>query len=753
MEFLQAFPIAIIDEDYEGKRAAGRGMRQLAAAIEKEGFRVVAGLSYTDAQRLVEVFNNESCWLVSVDGAEAGAQQWQILEEVLGAKRRRNDRLPIFLFGDERTAEMVPASVLRHANAFMRLFEDSPEFLARVIARAANLYLERLPPPMFKALMDYTLHGSYSWHTPGHGGGVAFRKSPVGNLFYQFFGENTLRSDISVSVGALGSLLDHTGAIAEGERNTARIFGSDETLFVVGGTSTSNKIVWHGMVSKGDLVLCDRNCHKSILHSLIMTGATPIYLVPSRNGLGIIGPISREQFTPESIRQKVAASPLAKETNGKVRLLVMTNSTYDGLCHNVDAIKQLLGDTVDVLHFDEAWYAYANFHEFYDGYHGISSARPTRSPHAITFATQSTHKLLAALSQPSMIHVQHSEKQRLDMARFNEAFMMHTSTSPQYGIIASCDVAAAMMEQPAGRALVQETIDEALSFRRAMTAVKKQMNDSWWFDVWQPEPMAAQPANDRAHWVLKPGDRWHGFEGLAENHVLVDPIKVTILTPGLSANGSMQQHGIPAAVVTKFLSSRRIEIEKTGLYSFLVLFSMGITRGKWSTLVTELINFKDLYDTNAPLRRVLPAFVDAHPAAYTKMGLKDLCEQVHQVYREDNLPKAQKDMYTTLPEMAMRPADAYESLVRGRVESVEIDKLAGRTLAVMLVPYPPGIPLIMPGERITAATKSIHDYLLYARDFDRRFPGFETDIHGLRFEPAADGRRYLVDCVARGSDK
>ena len=348
--------------------------------------------------------------------------------------------------------------------------------------------------------------------------------------------------------------------------------------------------------------------------------------------------------------------------------------------------------------------------------------------------TQSTHKLLAALSQSSMIHVQHGENQRLDMARFNEAFMMHTSTSPQYGIIASCDVAAAMMEQPAGSAFVQETIDEALGFRRAMTAVKKQLHGSWWFDVWQPEPIAAQPADVRSSWVLTPGDQWHGFEGLAANHVLVDPIKVTILTPGLSANGSMQQHGIPAAVVTKFLSSRQIEIEKTGLYSFLVLFSMGITKGKWSTLVTELINFKDLYDANAPLRRGLPAFVEAHPAAYAKMGLKDLCEQVHQVYREDNLPKAQKDMYTTLPEMAMRPADAYESLVRGRVESVEIDKLTGRTLAVMLVPYPPGIPLIMPGERITAATKSIHDYLLYARDFDRKFPGFETDIHGLRFE-------------------
>ena len=313
MEFREAFPIAIIDEDYEGKHAAGRGMQQLAAAIEKEGFRVVAGISYADAQRLAKIFNTESCWLVSVDGSEDAKTRWQILEEVLATKRARNDRLPIFLFGDELTAEMVPANVLKHANAFMRLFEDSPEFLARAIARSAQLYLDRLAPPMFKALMDYTFQASYSWHTPGHGGGTAFRKSPVGTLFYEFFGENTLRSDISVSVGKIGSLLDHTGPIAEGERNAARIFGTDETLFVVGGTSTANKIVWHGMVGKGDLVLCDRNCHKSILHSLIMTGATPIYLVPSRNGLGIIGPISRDQFTRKVHRAEDRGEPLRQE--------------------------------------------------------------------------------------------------------------------------------------------------------------------------------------------------------------------------------------------------------------------------------------------------------------------------------------------------------------------------------------------------------------------------------------------------------
>ena len=346
----------------------------------------------------------KSCWLVSVDGSEDASTRWAVLEEVLAAKRSRNERLPIFLFGDELTAEMVPASVLKHANAFMRLFEDSPEFLARVIVRAAELYLERLPPPMFKALMDYTFQASYSWHTPGHGGGVAFRKSPVGQLFYEFFGENTLRSDVSVSVGKLGSLLDHTGPIAEGERNAARIFGSDETLFVVGGTSTSNKIVWHGTVSRGDLVLCDRNCHKSILHSLIMTGATPIYLIPSRNGLGIIGPISREQFTPKSIREKIAASQFAKDTSGKVRLMVMTNSTYDGLCYNIDAIKEILGDEVEILHFDEAWYAYANFHEFYDGYHAISSEKPARSPKCNNvrhpFHAQAFGRLVAGIDDP-----------------------------------------------------------------------------------------------------------------------------------------------------------------------------------------------------------------------------------------------------------------------------------------------------------------------------------------------------------------
>ena len=436
--------------------------------------------------------------------------------------------------------------------------------------------------------------------------------------------------------------------------------------------------------------------------------------------------------------------------------MVMTNSTYDGLCYNVDAIKQTLGDTVEVLHFDEAWYAYANFHEFYDGYHAISSAHPARSPHAITFATQSTHKLLAALSQASMIHVQHGENaaaghdalQRgvhdahLDLAAVRHHRLLRCrgrddGAAGRPGARAGDHRRGAELPPRHDRRCRQQ-LDGSLVVRRLAAGC---------------DGRARRPTS-KSQLGAEAGRQVARVRGISpQNHVLVDPIKVTILTPGLAADGTMQEHGIPAAVVTKFLSSRRIEIEKTGLYSFLVLFSMGITKGKWSTLVTELLNFKDLYDANAPLDRVLPALAEAHPEAYAKHGAQgSLRADPRRSTARTICRKAQQDMYTMLPEMAMRPADAYDRLVRGQVESVEIDNLMGRMLAVMVVPYPPGIPLIMPGERITAATKSIQDYLLYAREFDQQVPRLR-DRHprpALRAD-AASGRRYLVDCVARRS--
>jgi arginine decarboxylase len=744
------FPVLIVHRDIKADTVAGDRVRAIAQELEQDGFSILSTASSAEGRIVASTHHGLACILVAAEGAGENKTLLQDMVELIRIARRRAPQLPIFALGEQVTIENAPAEAMIDLNqlrGILYLFEDTVPFLARQVARAARNYLDCLLPPFFKALVQHTAQSNYSWHTPGHGGGVAYRKSPVGQAFHQFFGENTLRSDLSVSVPELGSLLDHTGPLAEAEARAARNFGADHTYFVINGTSTANKIVWHSMVGRDDLVLVDRNCHKSILHSIIMTGAIPLYLCPERNELGIIGPIPLGEFSRESIQAKIDASPLARGrvTSGSgamVKLVVVTNSTYDGLCYNAELIKQTLGNSVEVLHFDEAWYAYAAFHEFYRGRYGMGTARSEDTP--LVFTTHSTHKLLAAFSQASMIHVQDGGARQLDRDRFNEAFMMHISTSPQYGIIASLDVASAMMEGPAGRSLIQETFDEALSFRRALANLRHNLcDDDWWFSIWQPPQVDGADDVVTQDWLLQPQADWHGFGDVAEDYVLLDPIKVTLVMPGLTADGKLAECGIPAAVVSKFLWERGLVVEKTGLYSFLVLFSMGITKGKWSTLLTELLEFKRSYDANLPLLDVLPSIAQAGKGFYQDMGLRDLCDALHSCYRENATAKALKRMYTLLPEVAIKPADAYNQLVRGEVEAVPIEQLEGRVAAVMLVPYPPGIPLIMPGERFTAQTRSIIDYLAFARTFDRSFPGFDADVHGLQCE----GGVYTVDCI------
>ena len=739
------FPVLIVHRDIKADTVAGDRVRAIAQELTQDGFSILPTASAAEGRIVASTHHGLACILVAAEGAGENSRLLQDMVELIRVARVRAPQLPIFALGEQVTIENAPAEAmadLNHLRGILYLYEDTVAFLARQVARAAHNYLDGLLPPFFKALVQHTAQSNYSWHTPGHGGGVAYRKSPVGQAFHQFFGENTLRSDLSVSVPELGSLLDHTGPLAEAEARAARNFGADHTFFVINGTSTANKIVWHSMVGRDDLVLVDRNCHKSILHSIIMTGAIPLYLCPERNELGIIGPIPLSEFSKASIQAKIDASPLARGRAPKVKLAVVTNSTYDGLCYNAEMVKQALGDSVEVLHFDEAWYAYAAFHEFYAGRYGMGTQYDERSP--LVFTTHSTHKLLAAFSQASMIHVQDGGQRQLDRDRFNEAFMMHISTSPQYGIIASLDVASAMMEGPAGRSLIQETFDEALSFRRALANVRRNLSaEDWWFSIWQPGETDGADSLKTSDWVLQPDADWHGFGEVADDYVLLDPIKVTLVMPGLNAAGKLEQQGIPAAVVSKFLWERGLVVEKTGLYSFLVLFSMGITKGKWSTLLTELLEFKRSYDANLPLIDVLPSIAHAGAGCYQGMGLRDLCDALHGCYRENATAKALKSMYTALPELAIKPADAYDRLVRGEVEAVPIDQLQGRIAAVMLVPYPPGIPLIMPGERFTAATRSILDYLAFARTFDQAFPGFDIDVHGLQ----TDAGGYCVDCL------
>jgi len=742
------FPVIIIDEDWRSDSASGLGIRALGKALEEQGMEVVGGFTYFDVAMVANQAARASAFVVSIDDeeiSEEGDESETVheLRKFIQETRRRNDNVPIFLFGETRTSRHIPNDILKELHGFIHMFEDTPEFVARYILREANAYLKSVSPPFFKALVDYANDGSYSWHCPGHSGGVAFLKSPVGQMFHQFFGENMLRADVCNAVDELGQLLDHTGPVAASENNAARIFGSDHLFFVTNGTSTSNKIVWHANVGTDDVVVVDRNCHKSVLHAIMMTGTIPIFLEPTRNNLGIIGPTALDEFSPASIQKKIDENPLIKDKTVKPRVLTLTQSTYDGVLYNVETIKKTIGAYVENLHFDEAWLPHAAFHPFYHEFHAIGENRP-RSKDAMIFSTQSTHKLLAGLSQASQILVQDSETRKLDRFRFNEAYLMHTSTSPQYAIIASCDVAAAMMEPPGGKALVEESIYESLEFRRAMRKVAEEFGDSWWFSVWGPKALSDGGIGRREEWFLRSNDRWHGFGKLAPNFNMLDPIKATLVTPGLDINGRFAKHGIPASIVTKYLAEHGVVVEKTGLYSFFVMFTIGITKGRWNSLVTELQQFKTDYDSNQPLWRVMPEFVQKHPE-YERVGLRDLAQQIHEAYREQNVAQVVNEMYLGKMKPAMRPSDAYECLAHRHVDRVPVDELHGRISTMLLTPYPPGIPLLIPGECFNT---EIISYLRFVRKFNEAFPGFETDVHGLVTGEGSEQGQYFVDCVS-----
>jgi arginine decarboxylase len=743
------FPIIIIDEDFRSENASGLGIRALADALVAEGMEVLGVTSYGDLTSFAQQQSRASAFLLSIDDEEFGSGSpedtkfaLKSLQAFVEEIRFKNADIPIYLYGETRTSRHIPNNILRELHGFIHMHEDTPEFVARHIIREARSYLDALAPPFFRALLHYAQDGSYSWHCPGHSGGVAFLKSPVGQMFHQFFGENMLRADVCNAVEELGQLLDHTGPVAASERNAARIFNSDHLFFVTNGTSTSNKIVWHSTVAPDDIVVVDRNCHKSILHAIMMTGAVPVFLTPTRNHYGIIGPIPKSEFDMRSIQRKIDANPFIKDKTKKPRILTITQSTYDGVVYNVEMLKEMLDGEIDTLHFDEAWLPHAAFHDFYKDMHAIGRDRP-RAKESMIFATQSTHKLLAGLSQASQILVREPEARKLNKHIFNEAYLMHTSTSPQYAIIASCDVAAAMMEAPGGTALVEESIAEALDFRRAMHKVDEEYESDWWFKVWGPGSIAEEGIGTREDWVLHADDKWHGFGNLAEGFNMLDPIKATIITPGLDVDGGFSDSGIPAAMVTKYLAEHGVIVEKCGLYSFFIMFTIGITKGRWNTLLTALQQFKDDYDKNQPMWRILPEFAAAHPV-YERVGLRDLCQQIHETYKMHNVARMTTEMYLSDMQPAMKPSDAFAKMAHDEIDRVEIDQLEGRITAVLLTPYPPGIPLLIPGEIFN---KTIVDYVKFARDFNQKFPGFETDVHGLVAEMIDGEKRYFVDCV------
>ena len=257
---------------------------------------------------------------------------------------------------------------------------------------------------------------------------------------------------------------------------------------------------------------------------------------------------------------------------------------------------------------------------------------------------------------------------------------------------------------------------------------------------------AQQLATDPDCWVLHPGETWHGFGELEDGYCMLDPIKVSIVTPGVADQGGLEKSGIPASLVTAYLHYRGVEVEKTTDFTILFLFSIGVTKGKWGTLLNALLDFKRDYDGNAPLSASAAAPADQSSGGLPRPRPARPRGAMFAQLRESRQTHWLAEAFSTLPKPVMTPNAAYQHLVRDEIEHVPLEHLADRVLATSVVPYPPGIPMLMPGESTGPDDGPYLGYLRALSAWDERFPGFGHDTHGVENRE----RRLLRAVPAQG---
>jgi arginine decarboxylase len=749
-------PVLLISPDGEpGRAPADAALERLGGALEALGYGLVRAYSTDEALGLV---SSQPVFAAVVLDWDLGDTTWCSREgalAIIDGVRSRSRLMPVFLAAQRAAPGALPLSVARDVHGYLHPLAEAAETTAQRLDFAVRQYYAGLLPPYLRALKQLVDDGPCLWGGAGDHGGDAYRRHPVGAEFQRMFGDVLARADFGMRVPELGDWLEHEGAAADSERRAARVFGADSTFLILGGSSAANRIVINGIVARDDLVITDRSCHRSVVHGLTLAGGRPVYLKPPCNGHGMIGPIPPWCFAPGHVRELIDHSPLARGAASTDPVLgVITNSTYDGLCCDVERVVGTLGRIVPRLHFDEAAYGYAHVHPMYDRRHamGVCSESPDRPT---VIAVQSTHETVPALSMSSAIHVRPSPRAPIDKPAFTQSFLMHGTTSPFHPILASSDVATAMMEPPAGRTLVEETIRDAIGFRQAVAATRARFlegngSDAWFFDVFQPprithpvtgeaavfaelpvETLAAHPSC----WTLKPGEPWHGFADVdvEGQHALVDPLKVTIICPGVDGAGVAGRQGVPAAVLTRFLDERRIFVPRSGAYTAMVRFSVGVDQGRWGTVLEALHEFKRFYDGEVTVGEALPRLAASHPR-YANLALRSLCDRMHAAITALDVLACLREALAAEPRPVVTPAAAYQDLLRGRTEVVSLRDAPGRIMAAVVVPSPPGIPLVVPGERVGPGNCPALRYLQALEAFDRTFPGFQHDVHGVEHD-------------------
>lgn len=662
--------------------------------------------------------------------------------------------IPVFLY--LRDEDTTPEELVGHVVGVINDDLTDRRLFGRQIDEAAKRYEDKLLPPFFGALAQYVYKGKSQFDCPGHQGGAYFRRHPAGRAFYDFFGEELFRSDLCNADVAMGDLLIHEGASLTAQKAAARVFNADKTYFVLNGTSASNKVVLNAALTPGDLVLYDRNNHKSINHgALLQAGATPIYLETARNPFGFIGGIDEKCFDEEYLRSLVREKcPEKADAKRPFRLAVIQLGTYDGTIYNARQVVDKIGHLCDYILFDSAWVGYEQFIPMMRDCSPLLLELGPEDPGI--FVTQSVHKQQAGFSQTSQIHKKDSHIKGQDRyiphKVLNNAFMMHASTSPFYPLFASLDVNAKMQEGEAGRRLWADCVKTVVDARKLLLEtchyikpfIPSKVRGSDWKSY--PTDLIAQ---DLEFFKFVPGQKWHSFEGYGENQYFVDPCKFMLTTPGIDVEtGEYEDFGVPATILANYLRDNGIIPEKNDLNSILFLMTPAENKEKMDHLVSQIARFEKYLDDDAPLEEVLPNLYKAYESRYRNYSIRQLCQEMHDFYKERNIKEIQKEMFRTefMPKSVINPQEAHFAFLRGQAELVRLEDAEGRVAAEGALPYPPGVLCCFPGE---VWGGPVLKYFLAWQEAMGRMPGFAPELQGVYVEDNGRGGKQVYCYVLK----
>ncbi|MEG0300049.1 ornithine decarboxylase [Cetobacterium sp.] len=672
-------------------------------------------------------------------------------KEIISKIDETKFEIPVFIL----TSNSNEVKDLKSNHHILDLNNFNKELSDEEIERVAALYQSKVLPPFFKVLDEYSQRGNLQFDCPGHQGGAYFRKHPTGRYLYEYFGENIFKSDICNADVELGDLLIHEGPAVAAEVHAAKVYNADKTYFVMNGTSTSNSVAIKSAVAPGDLVLFDRNNHKSVYNSaLVSAGGKAVYLETARNPFGFIGGIDAHCFDESYLRAAIAkVDPDKAKAERPFRLAVIQLGTYDGTIYNARQVVDKIGHLCDYILFDSAWVGYEQFIPMMRDCSPLLLDLKETDPGILV--TQSIHKQQAGFSQTSQIHKKDGhlkgQKRYIDHKRFNNSYMLYASTSPFYPLFAALDVNARMQDGEAGKKLWADCIKVGIEARKEVfnncKLLKPFISPVINGKKWQDYP-TEEIANNIEFFKFHPGEKWHSFEGYGENQYFVDPNKFMLTTPGIdTTTGEYEEFGIPATILANYLRENGIIPEKNDLNSILFLLTPAETTEKMNVLVKYFVKFEEFINRDALLSEVLPRLYKKNEARYKDYTIRMLCQEMHDFYKSNDAKTYQKNLFRAshFPEIAMNPNDANIELIRNNAKLVPLTDIIGEIALEGALPYPPGVFCVVPGERWNVTAQK---YFLILQDSINNFPGFSPEIQGVYLEEE-DGKvrayGYVLD--------